>query len=82
MNTEIYRALFSFNRHIDKAVSTLSALGESGRFNKNLIRNYSELILESKSAANTFIVGIVEDNEVREAAAWQKKRLKRERREQ
>jgi hypothetical protein len=78
----VYKHLLDINAGFDQVIQALTALRKNDAFLAKELDRYSALVKETRSATNSFLIGVVERAETREAGRRFGKRWEREQQEE
>ena len=81
MTADIYHDLHEFDSSIHQALRSLKSITRSRSFAKKEVSRFGDLLREVRSAANSYIVGVIETHETDEAGSLFKRRRKWEKAE-
>ena len=82
MKLPVYKHIFEINAGFDQVVRGLAALRKEDAFVAKELDRFSELAKEARAATNSFLAGVLDGEETREAGRRFGKRRNRELREE
>jgi hypothetical protein len=78
----VYKRLLEVNAGFDQVIRGLAALRKNDAFLAKEIDRFSELAKEARAATNSYLIGVIEHSETKEAGRRFGKRRDRELREE
>jgi hypothetical protein len=82
MKVEVYQLLLDLNRGFQQVIASLGALRTMTAFDVGELDRFAALSKETRAAANSYLVSIIESVETAEAGRRYVKRRRREKQEE
>ena len=82
MKLEVYKHLLDINAGFDQVIRSLHALRKHGSFRHPELDRFTALSKETRAATNSYIAGVVETVETKEAGRRFGKRFERQQRDE
>jgi hypothetical protein len=76
---EVYEHLLRMNAGFDQAIRSLAALGRHTAFHRGTLARFTALSKETRAEANSYLAGVIETGETKEAGGRFRKRKTQER---
>ena len=79
MKLDVYENLLKINAGFDQAIQSIAALRKHGAFHRAALARFAELSKETRAAATSYIVSVIETSETDEAGRRFRERKAQER---